>query len=48
MLSIMGERERTQKSMRMGMRFIATYVLPPSFKKTQSYLVIYMYNNIIQ
>ena len=28
----------------MGMRSIATYVLSPSFKKTQPYLVIYMYN----
>ena len=32
-----------QKSMGM----IATYVLSPSFMKTQPYLVIYMYNNII-
>ena len=38
MLSIMGERERTQKS--MGMISIATYVLSPSFMKTQPYLVI--------
>ena len=28
----------------MGIRSIATYILSPSFKNTQPYLAIYMYN----
>ena len=36
--------------MSIGMRSIATYnnILSPSFKKTQPYLVLYMYNNTIE
>ena len=44
MLSIMGERERTQEYGNAVHCHVCIIILSPNFKKTQPYLVIYMYN----